>query len=161
MAVALQNTAISWDLEPVVSYQARQELECTLSFTAPDAGRYYICGALYTSDLEYMSGTLFGVLLPEGADYAVNSAEYTSLWDMEAVEEKELPCKFTFDRSNVVLGVFLMRMVGAEPSWADEEIGSLSVQLSSPAPPITIEQMMLMAAAVMMIGMVTTIAMKG
>jgi len=148
MVTALQEIYLSWNLTSPVSYQAGQELECTISFTAPEAGKYYLIGALYTA-LEYIPGTLFGVLVPEGSDYAVNSVQYTSLWELEADESKVLPCKFTFDRSDVVLGIFLMKMVGDESSLEeDEQVGSLSVQLSSPAPPITLESYITLAMAI-------------
>lgn len=152
MVTALQEVYLSWNLPSPVSYQAGQELELTLNFTAPEAGKYYLLGALYTTTSEYISGTLFGVLLPEGSDYAVNSAEYTSPWELEADEERELLCKFIFDRSDVVLGVFLMKMSGDEPSFEeDEQVASLSVALSSPAPPappITWESMISLAMIV-------------
>jgi len=150
MVIALQDTAISWDLTSPVTYQAEKVLACAISFTAPEAGKYYLLGALYTTSLEYISGTLFGVLLPEGSDYAVNSTQYTSLWEMGKGEEKQLPCEFTFNRSDLVLGLFLLKMAGEEPSLdADEQIGSLSVRLSSPVPPITVESLM---SLVMVVG---------
>ena len=155
MVTALQAIYLSWNLASPVSYQAGQEFECTIGFTAPEAGKYYLLGALYTATPEYISGTLFGVLLPEGSDHAVNSVEYTSPWELEADEEKELPCRFIFDRSDVVLGVFLMRMAGDEPSLdADEQVASLSVQLSSPAPPVSpVESILPVVALVMVLGM--------
>lgn len=150
MVTALQETYLSWNLTSPVTYQAGQELEYILSFTAPQMGRYYLIGALYDSSLIYIPGTIFGVLLPEGLEYAINSMEYTSLWELEADEEKELPCKFTFDRSDVVLGMFLMKMIGNVPSFElDEQIGSLSIQLSPPTPPITIESLI---SLVMVVG---------
>lgn len=160
MVVVLQDTAISWDLGSTVSYQAEQELECTLDFSAPEEGTYYIVGALYTSSLDYITGTLFGVLVPEGSDYGVNSLEYTSLWELEADESKELPCKFTFDRSNVVLGLFLMKMAGDEPSLDDdEEVGSLSTTLSGPQV-VDIGQIMNLAIMLAIVGLMMGIALK-
>lgn len=160
MATALQNTAISWDLESTVSYQANQELEFTLNFTAPEEGTYYVIGALYTSSLDYISGTLFGVLVPEGSAYGVNSIQYTSLWELEADESKELPSKFTFDRSNVVLGLFLMKMAGDEPSLEDDEqVGSLTTTLSGPQV-VDVGQIMNLAIVVIMVGMMMTVALK-
>jgi hypothetical protein len=158
---ALQETYLSWNLTLPVSYQAGQELECTISFTAPEAGKYYLLGALYTTSLEYISGTLFGLLLSQGADYGVNSKEYTSLWELGKSEEKELTCKFTFDRSNIVLGLFLMKMVDDKPSLdADEQVGSLSTQLSSPAPPITVESLIPLVMVVSMGGFIMYEALK-
>lgn len=159
MIRALENIYLSWDLVSPTEYTAGEELECIVGFTAPEDDTYYLIGALYTSGLEYISGTLFGVLLPEGATYAVNSVEYTSLWEMVAGEVGELPCKLTFNRSDVVFGLFLMRLTGTEPSFDDdEEITSLSIQLASPtpptppAPPITLESLI---AMVMMVGVVS------
>ena len=161
MVIALQDAYLSSDLVSPVQYTASQELALTLSFTAPETASYYLVCALYTSDLVYISGTLFGILLPEGSEYAVNSTEYTSLWELEADEEKELPCKFTFDRSDVVLGVFLMKMIGDVPSFEhDEQIGSLSIQLSSPAPPITLESLIPLVVVVGMCGFMMREALK-
>jgi len=157
---ALQ-AALSWDLEAEVSYRAGETLECAISFTAPETGKYYLMGALYTSSSEYISGTLFGLLLPEGSEYAINSAQYTSLWELEADESRELPCRFTFNRSDVVLGIFLMRMAGDEPSLEDDEqVGSLSVQLSSPAPPVMVESLITMAMIVGVFGYMSYEALK-
>lgn len=161
MVTSLQTTYLYWDLVSPKEYAAEAELECVLTFSAPEAGTYYLIGALYTTSLEYISGTLFGVLIPEGSNYAVNSPGYVSLWELEATEEQELPCKFTFNRSDVILGLFLMRMVGDEPSLDDDEqVGSLSVQLSAPVPPITIESLISLAMVVGMLGYIMTTALK-
>jgi hypothetical protein len=161
MTTVLQNVTLSCDLTSPVSYQAGQELECVISFTASEEGKYYLLGALYTAKLEYISGSLFGVLVPEGSDYSVNSVQYASLWKLEAGESKELSSKFTFDRTDVVLGLFLMKMAGDELSLEeDEQVGTLSVQLSSPAPPITFESLMPLVMVVGMCGFMVYEALK-
>ena len=147
---------LSWDLVSPVTYTAGEELSFDLHFEAPadtEAGRYYLLGALY-SDTTYISGTLFSILKAAEVDYGVNDPTYMSVWELEPEEVVDLPCRFTFDRSNVILGLFLMKMVGTEPSLdADEQVASLSVQLSSPAPPVTIESLLPMVGMVMVLGM--------
>ena len=161
MVTALQNTYLSWDITSPKKYTAGNVLALTLTFTAPEKGNYYLLGALYDSEGNYISGTLFGVLVPEGSDYAINNAQHSSLWELEEDEETELPCQFILDRSNVVLGLFLMEMAGDEPSLEnDEEIDSLSVVLNSPAAEVDIGQLMMMAMAIMMLGMVMATAFK-
>lgn len=162
MVIVLQTAYLSWDLTSPVTYKAGEELECAISFTAPEDGTYYLMGALYTTNLEYIPGTIFGILLPEDADYAVNSTQYTSIWEMEAEEEKELPCKFTFSRTDVVLGLFLMKMAGVEPSLEDDEqIGAVSTTLSSGVIRIVdISTMMTGLIMVAMIGMIIPMALR-
>ena len=136
MLQTLQNTNLSWDLPGAPVYEAGSELEFTLTMKAPGAGRYYLLGALYDSSGNYISDTLFGVLVAEGSSDGMNSHSYTSLWDMKADEEKILPCRFTFNTSDVILGLFLLKMVGNELSLAsDELVASVSSTLSFPVPP--------------------------
>jgi len=147
---------LSWDLVSPIEYTAGQELSFDLHFEAPavtEAGRCYLLGALY-SDTTYISGTLFGILKAAEVDYGVNDPTYMSIWELEPEEAVDLPCRFTFNRSDVILGLFLMKMVGTEPSLdADEPVASLSVQLSSPAPPVTIESLLPVVGVVMVLGM--------
>lgn len=143
-----------WNLASPLFYQAGRVLECAIAFTAPEAGKYYLLGALYTPTLEYISGSIFGVLLPEGSQEAVGSAWYTSIWELEAEEKKELPCRFVFDRSEAVLGVFLVKMKEDAPSLEyDEQIDSLSAHLSSQAPPLTVGSLISLAMAAGMCGL--------
>ncbi len=136
MLQTLQNTNLSWDLSGSPVYEAGSELEFMLTMKAPGAGRYYLLGALYDTSGNYIGDTLFGVLVPEGSNDAVNNQSYASLWDMNIDEEKSLPCRFTFNTSNVILGLFLLKMVGNELSMeSDELVASVSVPLSSPVPP--------------------------
>ncbi len=161
MVTALETTYLSWDLVSPKEYVAGSELQCTLSFAAPKVGKYYLLGALYDTALNYISGTLFGALLPEGSDYAVNNMEHASLWELEADEKKDLPCTFTFNRTDVVLGLFLMRMVGDSPSLEDDgQVASLSMELSSPMPPITFESLIPLVMVVSMCGFMTHEALK-
>lgn len=152
---------MNWSLASQAEYSAGQGLTFTVGFTAPSAGKHYLLGALFDASLSYISGTLFGVLLPEGSDYAVNSLEYASLWDLEEGEEKELDCRFTFDRSNVILGLFLMKMGGAEPHLDDEQVASLSTMLSLPAPPIALESLLPLVTVVGIGGVALYAALKG
>ena len=161
MAIALQTTYLSSDLASPKEYQAGSVLQLTLNFTTPQDGNYYLLGALFTNDLDYIDGTLFGILVAEGVDYAVNDPQQTSLWQLVADESAELGCRFTFDQSDIVLGLFLVKMAGEAPSLADdEEIGSLSAQLVSPAAGLDLSAMLAAAIAVMMMGVVMTTTMK-
>lgn len=153
MLKTLQNTNLSWDLPGSPVYEAGSALECTLTLQAPGTGRYYLLGALYDSIGNYIGDTLFGVLVPEGSSDAVNSQSYASLWEMSTGEEKSLPCRFTFNRSNVILGLFLLKMVGDELSLeSDELVASVSAPLSSPVPPVTIPSLFLPVMVVGVLG---------
>jgi len=161
VVTVLQTTYLIWDLASPVSYQAGNELQLTLGFTAPDAGEYYLLGALFDANLDYLDGTLFGLLVPEGADYAVNDPQYTSIWEMAEGEGVDLPCRLTLDRSDITLGLFLVKMAGESPSLADdEEVGALSAELSAATVGTGLDQVMGAAVSVMMMGMVMAVALK-
>jgi len=134
---------LSWDLGSLVSYEAGAELEAAVEFDVPEDATYYLIGALYTTELAYIAGTMFGVLIPTGEDYGVNSPGDQTAWEMEEDEEKELDCKFTLDRTNVILGLFLVKMLGYEPDWTtDAVVSSITTSLSGaavPAPSIGID----------------------
>lgn len=159
MVTSLENVYLSWDLESPVEYQAGQELQFTLHFVAPEAvwprkGKYYILGALYTTALTYIPGTIFAIYVPPSVEYGIGSTEYTSVWELEPEESVDLPCRLTLSRSDVVLGIFLFRIEGDEPSLGvDEEIASVSAELVSPTPPWTLGSIMSVVAAVMVLGM--------
>jgi len=124
-------TALAWDLPTSVSYQAGQELRATLSLTASEAGNYYLLGFLFDQSGNVIQDTMFGVLLPEGATYAVNDPTLASLWVMEADESKDLECRFTLDRSNVTLGLFMLKMIGeAADLNVDEQVGQVQTALT-------------------------------
>lgn len=134
--VLQDNGCISWTLTPPVEYTAGEELTLDLSIVAPEAGNYYIAGALYTTDLDYIYGTLFGVFIPPGTDYGIVSVEYATAWTMDEEEAKTVPCRLILERSDVVLGLFLFKMEGDAPVFGiDEEKGSVSGRLTSPIPP--------------------------
>lgn len=119
------------DLVSPVTYVAGSELGFTFTITAPEDGTYYVLGALYDSDFNYISGTLFGVLLPVGAAYAFNSQAQMSLWELEEDDEEEIDCKFVLDRTSAIMGLFLMNMAGDEPSLEDDtEVSSTSAILA-------------------------------
>lgn len=151
---AVLQTYLSWNLVSPVEYVAGQDLTFALGITAPKTGKYYLLGALYDTNLNYISGTLFGVAQPEVSDYAANDA-YSSLWGLEADGKIDLSCRFAFSRTDAVLGLFLMRMVGDSSSLDDDEqIVSASASLSSPAPPVTWESIMLGAITITFIGVI-------
>lgn len=135
MVTVLQDTYLSWNLGAQVSYQAGQELQFTLHFSAPEAGKYYILGALYTKELVYIPGSMFSIYVPEGVDYGTDSTSYASVWELLAGESVDLPCRLTSDLSDVVLGLFLFKMQGDVPSLdTDEQVASVSAELVSPVP---------------------------
>jgi len=125
---------LSWDLVSPTEYTAGGELSFDLHFEAPEAGRYYLLGALYT-DTTYLSGTLFGLIKAAEVDYAVNSNTYISLWELETEEAVDLSCRLTFNRSDCMMALFLMKMAGDIPSLeTDQVIDQVQVQLVSPVP---------------------------
>jgi hypothetical protein len=127
-------SALAWDLPASVSYQAGQELRATLNLTAPEAGNYYLLGFLFDQSGNVIQDAMFGVLLPEGATYAVNDPALASLWVMDADESRDLECRFTLDRSNVTLGLFMLKMAGETADLnVDEQVGQVQTALTGPA----------------------------
>lgn len=126
---------LSWDLVSPVEYIALGELDFNLHFEAPEntkKKKFYILGGLYT-DATYIPDTSFGILKAAEVDYGINDADYVTLWELEPEEEVDLPCKFILDRSNCLLALFLMRMVGDEPSVDDDEqLALIQVELTAP-----------------------------
>ena len=122
---------LSWDLGAETGYQAGEELEAIVTFSTSEAGGYYLLGGLYDTDGNFIDGTLCG-LVATGSGYTVNSPTETGLWELGAGEDIELACRLTFDRTEVILGLFLMKMVGEAPSLEnDKEIGSIATGLSA------------------------------
>ena len=158
MIKALQ-TYLSWNLEVETQYQAGAELQPTVSFTLPSDGNFYLLGALFAPDtLQFIQGTLFGVLMPEGADYGVNDPNRVSVFTGNEGESLDLPCRFAFGRTDVILGLFFLKMVGESPNLdVDEEVGVLTTRLVKPAG-FDIGQllmpMLLVAVMVPMMGMI-------
>jgi len=160
MITALQEASLVWDLSAEVTYNAGEELPFGLVLTAPSAGKYYLLGALYTSSAEFIPGTMFGILFTEGLEHCVNDPQHSSLWELDEGEEVNLPCIITLDRTNVILGIFMMRMAGDEPSLDDDEqAGTLAATLSGPHV-VDIGQIMNLAIVVIMGGMVMAVALK-
>ncbi len=128
---------LSSDLASPLEYTAGEEIDFTLHFEAPanaEAKKFYLLGGLYT-DTTYISGSLFGILKAAEVDYGVNSATYMSLWELDPEEAVELPCKFIINRSDCLLVLFLMEMVGDEPELdSDVEIAQILIQLVTPIP---------------------------
>ncbi|MBA7515081.1 hypothetical protein ES705_07119 [subsurface metagenome] len=128
---------LSWDLVSPLEYTAGQEIDFNLHFEAPantEAKKFYVLGGLYT-DTTYISGSLFGILKAAEVDYGVNSTTYMSVWELDPEESVELPCKFTLNRSNCLLALFLMEMVGDEVDLDnDVEVAQIQVQLTAPVP---------------------------
>jgi len=123
---------ISTDLVSPVRYNPGETLEFELSFTAPEAGNYYLLGALYDSGYNYISGSMFGVLLSEDKTYMFNSSEQTKPWELGEGDTMTLSSKFSFARSDAIMGLFLMKMAGNAPSLDDDEVkGSTMVSLEA------------------------------
>lgn len=158
---------LSWDLVSPVSYDTSQELSFNLHFEAPantGAKKFYLMGALYTPDGTYISGTLFGILKAAEVDYGVNDATYISLWELEPEEAVDLPCRFILNRTNCLLALFLMRMVGDEPSIDnDEVVAQIQAQLTAPQTvweqiqDVIGQNVMPLAAMGLMLGMVALV----
>ncbi len=149
---------LSWDLGSLVSYEAGAELAATVEFDVPEDATYYLVGALYTTALAYIEGTMFGVLVPIGEDYGVNSPGDQTTWEMEEDEEKELDCKFTLGQTNAILGLFLVKQLGDEPVRAtDTVVSSITTSLSGaavvPTPGIDIDSMMNLMITMMIVVM--------
>lgn len=124
-------TYISTDKSSPVVYTAGEALDIVISFTAPEDGEYYLIGALYDSNFNFISGSMFGIILPTGATYAFNTPDNTQLFEMTADEKVDLTTKLTLDRTGVILGLFLMKMAGASADFdADTQIDSISLILA-------------------------------
>ena len=149
---------LSWDLVSPLEYAAGQEIDFTLHFEAPadtTEKKFYIMGGLYT-DTTYISGSLFGILKAAEVDYGVNSTTYMSVWELDPEEAVELPCKFIFNRSNCLLALFLMEMVGDEADLDnDVEVAQVQVQLTAPIPveEEIMQSVIPLVGGVMMLGM--------
>jgi len=129
---------LSWDLISPIEYSVGEELNFNLHFEAPadtESKKFYVLGGLYTPDETYIAGSLFGILKAAGVDYGVNDTAYTSIWELDPEEGVDLPCKFNLSRTNCLLALFLVRMVGDEPNIDDdEELAQIQAQLVSPIP---------------------------
>ena len=128
-------TLLSWDLTSPLDFVIGGELSFNLHFEAPantTAKKFYIVGGLYT-DTTYIPGSLFGILKVAEVDYGVNDVTYSSIWELEPDEVVELPCRFTFNQTNCLLALFLMRMVSDIPNLdSDEQIAQIQTQLTAP-----------------------------
>lgn len=128
---------LEWSLPDSPFYPANVELETTLEITAPEAGVYYLLGALYTRDGSYMPGTIFGITVPEGSEFGVVNVTETKIWDLAVGESASLPCKLVIGRTGVILGLFLVRMVGEAASLEhDVAVAQVSAALNAPTAPI-------------------------
>ncbi len=153
--------SLSWSLGVYTAYQAGETLETVVAFTAPEDGSYYLLGGLYDGDGSFLAGTLFGLVVPPGADYAINSLIETGLWELEAGAETELACKLTFNRTDVILGLFLMKMAGDAPSLEyDEEASSVSTVLSAANQATDMSSLIGMLAAVGLMAGMLPVALK-
>jgi len=160
MVTALQ-ASFTWDIRSPVFYKAGQELAVNLSFAAPTAGFYYILGALFDRETQaYIEGSLFGIYVPEGADYAIGSPQWVSLWEMAEGETASVPCRLTLVRTDVLLGLFLLRMAGDAPDLAvDEQVAYLVAELVKPAG-VDLGALVSMMVVVMMLGMFSTVVLR-
>lgn len=126
---------LSSDLVSPIEYSAGEELNFNLHFEAPadtEAEKFYVLGGLYT-DTAYVSSSLFGILEAAEVDYGVNDLTYISIWELEPEEVVDLPCRFILNRTNCLLALFLMRMLGDEPSLdEDEQVAQIQAELTAP-----------------------------
>lgn len=128
---------LSSDLISPVEYSTGDVLSFNLHFEAPantEAEQFYILGGLYI-DTAFIAGSIFGILKAAEVDYGVNDASYMSVWELEPEEDVDLPCQFIINRSDCLLVLFLMRMVGDEADQeADDNLAQIQVQLVAPIP---------------------------
>lgn len=128
---------LSCDLTDPVEYSADNELDFNLHFEAPtNTGKkkFYVLGGLYT-DTSYLSGSLFGILRAVGVDYGINDLTYASIYELEPEESVDLPCKFILNKTDCLLALFLMELVGDEINIDNDiEVAQIQVQLVSPIP---------------------------
>jgi len=144
--------AITTDLASPVPYTAGEELELKITFEAPEDGSYYLLGALYDSNFRYISGSMFGIILPVGATCAFNVVSQTQLWVMAAGGIQVLDTKLTLGRSSVILGIFFMKLVNTDISLTDDtEIGSVSLTLVGEA--VTGLDLGMIVGAMVVVGM--------
>ena len=152
-------SAIAVDLASPVVYVAGEVLDVEVTFIVPSAGTYYIIGALYASDLTYITGSLFGIMIPTGEVYGVNSATDTQTWIMATDEVKALAAKLTLDRTGIILGLFLMELTGETASFDDDiQVGLVELTLigeAIPAPPLDLTSIMSTMVVIGMMGMMT------
>lgn len=150
-------TLLSWDLVSPVEYTLGEELIFDLHLEAPantEAENFYVMGALYT-DTTYITDSIFGILKAAEVDYAVNNATHMTLWELNPEQAVELPCRFIFNQSNCLLALFLMRMVGDEPSLDDDvEVAQISVQLVAPVVVPIWEQIMPLISMALMFAII-------
>lgn len=155
---------ISWDLASPLEYTADQEIDFNLHFEAPANAtekKFYILGGLYTIDEGYIPGSLFGILKAAEVDYGVNSVTYMSVWELDPEEAVELPCKFIINRSDCLLVLFLMEMVGDTSNLDNDiEVAQILTELTTPIPVSIWETIIPLVGLVMMLGLVTPM-MKG
>lgn len=150
---------LSCDLASSTEYPAGADLPLTLYFYAPDAGGFYLLGALYSTEGVYIPGTTFGVVEDEEG-CGVASGTKARLWSLTGGEDLLLPCRFAFDRSDVVLGLFLLRLAGDEINLATDTVeGQLAVALVMPASPV--EVIAGMSPALLLLTGMMTIMMEG
>jgi hypothetical protein len=130
---------LTWDLATSITYYANTELNIELSVVAEQAGVHYIIGALYTREGVYIPDTLFGIVLPEGSAYGIASSVEAKTWEMVISESIILPCKLTLNRTDAMLGLFFMKMVGAT-AVPDTDIiaGQVSAYLNAPSAPVEV-----------------------
>lgn len=153
--------AIETNLTSPVTYNAGEELDVIITFTAPQTGTYYLLGGLYDSSYNFISGSMFGIILPTGAVYAINSITETQLWAALSGDVEVLPCKLTLTRTGVLLGLFLMRMTGTVPDLTDDvEEGSVTLILTGGTALVEFDlnALMLALVAVGMMGIIVKAA---
>ncbi len=138
ISIQVLEGSLSSDLASSHEYQAGAELSFALHFSTLRAGGFYLLGALYSSEGVYLPGTLFGIIEDDNSN-GVTSFTHARLWSLTEGEEILLPCRFTFDRTGMVLGLFFMKMTGeAINPEEDTVVGQLAISLVVPASPIQV-----------------------
>jgi len=148
---------IAVDLSSPVAYIAGEELALEVTVIAPEAATFYLLGALYDSSYNYISNSMFGIILPTGETDYVNVEGETQLLVLTAAEVKVIDCKLTFNRSSMIMGIFLMKLNGSDVSLEDDEnMGSISLILTGDTPSgvsFDLSTIMMMIVVVGMMGM--------
>lgn len=124
---------LAWSLGATVPYTVGETLSTSVRITAPEAGIYYVVGALYSLELTMYIGTLFGLLQEPDTLIADNDPFTLSIFSLEEEEELGLTTEFLLNRTGCVLAIFLYRMERDMPDLGEDVmVYSVSVSLVSP-----------------------------
>ncbi len=124
---------LTWGLGASAGYTVGEVLSTPVKIVAPEAGTYYIVGALYSVELAMYSGTFFGLLqTPDTVIVSINPATL-SVWSFEEDEELDFTAEFSLTTTGCILAIFLYRLTGDIPELEDDVmISSVQALLISP-----------------------------